>query len=1059
MFLYGDSGTGKSSLVNAGLLPRAQELGLAPVRVRVQPRPSEELVIEPIVASDDGSEILPCILAPEMEPGSRAVLSVAEFQTRLRGTIACGSQPLIVFDQFEEILTLFEDGDASQTALVHMLELLLLDEAPMKLLFGFREDHLGRVKQLLGARPELVDQALRLAPPPADALDRIIRGPFERHPGHFEPVLDGELVERLQTALAKRFGTGEVSLSEVQTVCMRLWQSPNPHAALDAKGVQGLLEDELGEALDAFAPDVRAAAVAVLSEMVTSVGTRNVVSAEDLRARAHENDQSIKPALLDEALERLERDSRLVRRERRRDLDLYEITSEFLVPWISRRRQLLELARERRRGRRRLLVVAMVAATVALLALVIAAVIVGQRAEARRQAQHARSLALAASSVEPLASRPDIALGLAFEAYRTKERPEANAALVRALLAARRMRILSVLNVDLPRGVAFSPDGTTLATVGAGGVVLWNQTTHAQRVLSADSGAHTVSFSPDGRVLASAGYDRPVRLWDVATRKHIGRLSSHRGASDLAFSPAGGSLATANLDGTVRIWGTSTHRLLATLSGHRGAVLGVAFSPDGHALATAGRDRSIRIWSTDSHKQLARLTGHTGSVADVAFSPDGHMLASAGSDRTVRLWDIATRRQIDDLRDGSDAVSAVAFSPDGRTLAAVGNNKRVRLWDPIHHRLRARLEGHTGEVFGVAFSPDGRILATASHDGTVRFSSALPPSEKDRLIGPTGSVKALAFSPDDGRWLATAAGRGNVRLWNLATRKQRAHLSGLGSHADSLAFSPDGQMLATTHGGRAVNLSDPATGERLGRIVTPAHGTLAVTFSPDGRTLATGGFDGWPHLWDPATGQERAPFTGQRGATIGAIAISPDGRSIATASYDSTVRVWDIATRKIRARLSLGSSDHVRQVAFSPDGRTLATAGGTARLWDTATYRERGRLTGHTSWIWAVAFSPDGSTVATAGNDHTVRLWDLVTRIERARLTGHAGAVHALAFSPSGRTLVSGGGDRTVRIWTDVLSRNVNELRAVVCEILHFGLFKSDWERYAPGIPYQRTCG
>jgi hypothetical protein len=130
-------------------------------------------------------------------------------------------RPLIVFDQFEEILTLFDDAADAREAVTEMIVRLLREPLPVKLLFGFREDYLGRVKHLLSARPELVDQALRLGPPSAHALGSIIRGPFERFPGDFPREFDAALGERLSAALAERFGSGDMSL-EVQTVCLRL---------------------------------------------------------------------------------------------------------------------------------------------------------------------------------------------------------------------------------------------------------------------------------------------------------------------------------------------------------------------------------------------------------------------------------------------------------------------------------------------------------------------------------------------------------------------------------------------------------------------------------------------------------------------------------------------------------------------------------------------------------------------------------------------------------------------------------------------------------------------
>jgi conflict system STAND superfamily ATPase len=228
-------------------------------------------VIEPIVGSDDGTDVLAFVLAPEADGASQVVLSIADFEERVRA-VSPERRPLLVFDQFEEILTLFEDAGAvaSRRALAEMIVRLLCEPLAVKLLFTFREDHLGRIKQLLGACPELIDRALRLGAPLADELETIIRGPFERFPGRFGRELDPALAQRLRAALAERFGMGEVSLSEVQTVWLRLWQSSDPAGLLAEKGVQGVLEDDLGEALDALEPELRTAAVALLGQMVTS---------------------------------------------------------------------------------------------------------------------------------------------------------------------------------------------------------------------------------------------------------------------------------------------------------------------------------------------------------------------------------------------------------------------------------------------------------------------------------------------------------------------------------------------------------------------------------------------------------------------------------------------------------------------------------------------------------------------------------------------------------------------------------------------------------------------
>ena len=188
------------------------------------------------------------------------MLSVESFEERLRE--ACEDhRVLVVFDQLEEIVTLFDDADAAETQqrLVALIDRLMRDASlPVKLLFAFREDYLGKLKQLLAVRPELIDQSLRLAPPVAGTLHTIIRGPFEHYPDHFQRELEPDLAERVRATLSERYGAGEVSLSEVQTVCLRLWQADNPDALLSNRGVQGVLEDHLGEALNAFPADLAA---------------------------------------------------------------------------------------------------------------------------------------------------------------------------------------------------------------------------------------------------------------------------------------------------------------------------------------------------------------------------------------------------------------------------------------------------------------------------------------------------------------------------------------------------------------------------------------------------------------------------------------------------------------------------------------------------------------------------------------------------------------------------------------------------------------------------------
>ncbi|MFF7130474.1 trypsin-like peptidase domain-containing protein [Streptomyces sp. NPDC008240] len=288
----------------------------------------------------------------------------------------------------------------------------------------------------------------------------------------------------------------------------------------------------------------------------------------------------------------------------------------------------------------------------------------------------------------------------------------------------------------------------------------------SRRPLTGHSGAvNSVMFSPNGRTLATASSDRTVRLWDAVTGKPRILPKQAGAVLSVAFSPDGRTLATASEDGTVQLWDVDLVKSRAVLPKQAGAVQSVAFSPDGRTLATGSVDHRVRLWDLATRKIRATLIGHTDAVQSVAFSPDGRTLATGSTDRTVRLWDSETAKILTTLTGHTDAVQSVAFSPDGRTLATGSVDRTVRLWEVATGRSRTRfaLTGHTDAVQSVAFSPDGRTLATASTDKTARLWDVATGTSRATLVGHTAAVWSVAFSPD-GRTLATGSVDRTVQL-------------------------------------------------------------------------------------------------------------------------------------------------------------------------------------------------------------------------------------------------------------------------------------------------------
>ncbi len=528
------------------------------------------------------------------------------------------------------------------------------------------------------------------------------------------------------------------------------------------------------------------------------------------------------------------------------------------------------------------------------------------------------------------------------------------------------------------------------------------------------------------------------------------------GLYDIAFSPDGKRLATASVDKTAKVWDVTTGRELLTLCCHADTVIGIDFSPDGTRIATASGDQTTKIWDAVTGKELFTLRGHTGRSRDAAFSPDGKRLATSSQDRTAKVWDVTTGQELFSLVGHTGGVANIAYSLDGRRIATVGWADEVpptiRIWDAASGNLVRTLTGHTSTIYDVAFSPDSQRVASSSLDKTAKVWDVASGQMLLTLFDNNG-VLGVAFSLNGSR-VATASGDGVGKVWDATTGLLLQTLAGHASAVNAVAFSPDGLRLATASADGTARVWDitPA-GSR--EVVTLAghEGTVwHVASSPDGTRLATAGTDKTARIWDAATGQQLLSLSGHTNQVAG-VSFSPDGSRVATLSLDQTARLWDARTGQLLFTVSapVYLQPWGPRVPFSPDGRRFAapSAGGGATLWDAATGQAVLAVCCHpASYVLGISFSPDGTRLATAGFDGQAKVWDSATGKELFTLAGHTSILDAAVFSPDGRRIATGSQDGTAKVWDGANGRWLLTLSGHVGIITDLA-FSPDGERLA----------
>jgi WD40 repeat protein/class 3 adenylate cyclase len=1111
--VVGPSGSGKSSLVRAGVVPA---LGRA-----------------------SGNGLHTAIFSP----GSHPLSQVA----------GARDASLLVVDQFEEVFTLCRDEEERRAFIDALLETA---EHGARVVIALRADFYGHCAAYARLAAALEERQALIGPMSEEELRRAIERPAE----HAGLLLEPGVVEAiLRDVVGQPGALPLLSHSLLETWRRRSGRMLTLIGYLQSGGVQGAIARTAETVYDALSAEQQALARNVFLRL-TELGegtedTRRRVSIAELvprpeqEAEVHEVLRTLADARLVTIGERTvevaheaiirhwptlrawldeDREGRLLHRRltesaqewetldrepgalfrgsrlattcdwaTAHDPELNELEREFLT--ASRQASEREAERQRRANRRLRVLLAGVAAAL-VVALIAASFAVVQRGRARHSATVAQAGRLAAQSREVAARHPDLALLLSLEALRLDDSVDSLGSLLGALEHGSRVRAW-LQGFDAPvETTAFSPDGKLLASVTLDGTTLWDTATWrplGPPLRSSQGGWQGVDFSPDGRTLAVAGGKGRVELWDVSTRKKLRELTDPAAAksrepqlSVVRYSPDGRVIAAGPQETNhVTLWATASGRVIGrpiTTNPPGSGAQSISFSPDSKRIAVPGAPGTVGIWEVATGHRVGKPVAVASAEVEAAiFAAGGRTLIASDDSGSVSIVDLGTGRPIrPPLSVGSEAAASLDLSPDGRLLAAASFGGSVFVWEvKTGAPYGPTLTADTSPVSDVAFSPDGRTLVSSHLRSAVVWNMNGDQVIGKPLGGPATLVTDVSFS-HDGRRLAAGQLDGDTIVYDTKTRRQARRID-IGPVVTAVAFHPDGNLVAVGTIDGKVRLFDAKSGAAVGSpFDQPNYAVWQIGFSPDGRLLAVAvdpnGVDGFfgqqrqgeVQLWDVDSRSRAGRRIAPGGGSVLSLAFNHDGTLLATGSYGGRLDLWDVPTRAGQGKPMRVADDGFPSVAFDPSDRLVAAGGGIGpvRVWRVADQRPAfPPLSGHTGPVTGVAFDPAGSFLATTSLSGGIRLWDpatghgygdgLVASPRPGSLVSSLDLPPFLglrnAFSPDGKLLAVAGVETLPMLW-DV---DPPVWRQRACAIAGRNLSREEWKLYLPaGTPYRATC-
>lgn len=491
-------------------------------------------------------------------------------------------------------------------------------------------------------------------------------------------------------------------------------------------------------------------------------------------------------------------------------------------------------------------------------------------------------------------------------------------------------------------------------------------------------------------------------------------------------------MASGDQGGAINLWRMGEDaRLVSTLEGHQDQVQALTITPDNQWLFSGGLDGTLRRWSLQAQGPQESLLLHDlgNAIWAITVTPDNRWLVAGTTQGVIHFHPLESpHHDTFEFQGHEGSVNALVIDSQAEYLYSAGEDGLIHRW-PLADILEGRytpqsFQGHEGSVFSLTIAEEGQWLASGGRDGTVRLWSLQADrlGETPRVLrGHEGAINAVVASRD-GQWLASAGRDGTIRIWWItdavvATTILRSHLGSIWA----LATSSRNQWLVSASEDQTLRLWRVGEETSTPIVLREHQGFVwAVHASADGRWVASAGYDGIVRVWS-TVGELGEPKRYDSGSRIWSLASDSQSRWLAAATEDGNIDIWQLDDPDAEPRVLSGHQGRIYSLVADPRDRWLVSGGmdTTVRIWaldrldaPPVVLRE------HTDEVLAVDISPDGRWLATAGADTTIRLWQLEDPTQPPlTLEGHLGRVLAVDFSPDGQTLASGGEDGTVRLW------------------------------------------